>query len=109
MAGFVDPFICLVCQAGIGTVPHRTWHCQAIHWDRVQGISDDLVQEARVALEAEPNHPFWCRGFDCAEWFPFWRRGFSCSQRAAMGDMASSSYSRIIYKCVCDTIDIELR
>ena len=62
MAGFVDSPICFACPAGIGTVPHRTWHCKAIHWDRVQCINDDLVQEAKMALEAEPNHPFWCQG-----------------------------------------------
>ena len=57
LAGFVDSPICFACQAGIGTVPHRTWCCRSLHWDRVQGISSELVQEAREALEQEPHHP----------------------------------------------------
>ena len=60
MAGFVDSLI----------VPHRTWHCKAIHWGRVQGISDDLVQEARGALVAAPNHPCWCQGLMPKSWMP---------------------------------------
>ena len=70
MAGFVDSLVCFACQAGIGTVPHRTCHRKAIHWNRVQRISDDLVQEARGALEAEPNHVFWCQGLTPKSWMP---------------------------------------
>ena len=70
LAGFVDSPICFACQAGIGTVPHRTWCCKALHWDRVQGISSELVQEAREALEQEPHHPFWCQGLMPKEWMP---------------------------------------
>ena len=70
MTGFVDSPICFACQAGIGTVPHRTWQCKVLHWDRVQGISSELVQEALEALGQEPQHPFWCQGLMLKGWMP---------------------------------------
>ena len=73
-AGFVDTNSCTACNATgntpqAGTDAHRTWVCDSLKQERLQGIDQELVQEARKEIAAEPHHPFlglWLNAQDLA-------------------------------------------
>ena len=74
-AGFVDSAICTACNATgntplIGTDAHRTWVCDALKQERLQGIDPELVREAREEIKADPHHPFWAYGLMPKSWLP---------------------------------------
>ena len=54
---------CLARSAACrGTVGHRTYSCKLLQPEREQGIGKELVDSALVALEINPEDPFYTRG-----------------------------------------------